>query len=87
LQLPPRRRSFEVVDEEERELPDTLLDRAAEAREGAMSARCAWCGRYRVGERWLAVGELPAAAKAKAPVSHGICPDCVAALRDAGKSA
>lgn len=72
--------------EEERELPDALLHRAAELREGALSARCAWCGRYRVGDSWLPAGEIPEAA-AGARVSHGICPDCVAALRDAGKSA
>jgi hypothetical protein len=74
------------VSDEERELTDALLQRATELREGAMSARCAWCGRYRVGELWLPAHAMPAAATA-APVSHGICPDCVAALRDAGKSA
>lgn len=72
--------------DEERELPDTLLQRAAELREGEMSARCAWCGRYRVGERWLSPDDLPDVAAAT-PVSHGICPDCIAALRDTGKSA
>jgi hypothetical protein len=75
-----------VGDGAERELPDALLGRAAELREGAMSARCAWCGRYRVGERWLPAGEQPEEAAAE-PVSHGICPDCVATLRRTGKSA
>jgi hypothetical protein len=86
LKSPLRRRSVEAVGAEDRELPDALLERAAERREDAMSARCAWCGRYRVGERWLPAGELPEGVVA-ASVSHGICPDCVAALRDAGKSA
>jgi hypothetical protein len=48
-----------------------------------MTARCAWCGRFRLGEQWFPLGEP---GEATAPVSHGICPDCVAALRDAGKS-
>lgn len=52
-----------------------------------MSARCAWCGRYRVGESWLPTGAVPEEATAGERVSHGICPDCVEALRDAGKSA
>lgn len=52
-----------------------------------MSARCAWCGRYRVGESWLPAGDVPQETKAAARISHGICPDCVGALRDAGKSA
>jgi hypothetical protein len=76
-----------VSGEEERGLPDALLHRAAELREGAMSARCAWCGRYRVGESWLPTGAVPEEATAGERVSHGICPDCVEALRDAGKSA
>jgi hypothetical protein len=79
-------RSVAGMTEEERELTDALLERTADLREGAMSARCAWCGRYRVGELWLPARELSAVTTA-APVSHGICPDCVAALRDAGKSA
>ena len=70
-----------MTDDEERELADALLDRAAEAG-AAMPSRCAWCGRYRVGDEWLTV-ERPAAG---ARVSHGICPDCVEALRNTGQS-
>jgi len=85
LQLPPRRRSFEVVDEEERELPDVLLHRAAEAREGAMSARCAWCGRYRAGGRWFRL-EHASSVIDEERLSHGICPACSAELRRQGMS-
>ena len=53
--------------------------------ETGLAARCAWCGRYRVGDRWLPLGEVPE--HTGADVSHGICPDCVAALRNTGKSA
>jgi hypothetical protein len=73
------------MSDEERELPDALLRRAGELRETGLAARCAWCGRYRVGDRWLPLGEVPE--HTGADVSHGICPDCVAALRNTGKSA
>jgi hypothetical protein len=50
-----------------------------------MAARCAWCGRYRVGEEWVPVGPVPAFSEA-AHVTHGICDECIAALRDSGMS-
>jgi hypothetical protein len=74
-----------VDDAEGRELDDALLGRAAEVHGAEMSARCAWCGRFRLGEHWFPLGE-PGEAAPTVPVSHGICPDCVEALREAGKS-
>lgn len=52
--------------------------------ESSLVTRCAWCARYLLGERWLAVPRslLPEGVGA----SHGICPDCVDELRRAGKS-
>jgi hypothetical protein len=59
-------------------------DVMAHLQRGHLGARCAWCGRYRVGDRWVRVArELD---ESSARVTHGICPDCVAALRDAGRS-
>jgi hypothetical protein len=53
--------------------------------EGAFASRCAWCSRYRVGDRWLEAG------RRRPPIppsrtTHTICEDCVAALREAGLS-
>ncbi|HKU56919.1 MAG TPA: hypothetical protein VJP41_07850 [Gaiellaceae bacterium] len=49
-----------------------------------MRARCAWCGRYRIGEGWMLLDELPSFA-AVVDVTHGICEDCVP-LRASGMS-
>jgi hypothetical protein len=46
--------------------------------------RCAWCGRYRVGDRWLVVEPKPQDLENK--TSHGICEDCEANLRRVGMS-
>lgn len=54
-------------------------------RESRMTARCAWCGRYRIGEGWMLLDELPSFA-AVVDVTHGICEDCIAALRASGMS-
>jgi hypothetical protein len=54
-------------------------------REQGLTSRCAWCGRYQVGDRWLPATRIPAFAL-RARVSDGICPDCVDTLRDSGKS-
>lgn len=48
------------------------------------TTRCAWCGRYRVGDRWVAVKDVPSIKESS--TTHGICEDCMAALRDAGLS-
>ena len=47
--------------------------------------RCAWCGRYHIGERWLTVAG-PASPLRWGRLTHGICPDCVDNLRRSGKS-
>jgi len=66
-----------------------LLARAGQAIEsasdGGLTTRCAWCGRYRIDERWLVVERVPAFAERRG-VSHGICDDCIAALKGAGLS-
>jgi hypothetical protein len=48
----------------------------------SLIARCAWCGRYRLGGGWVRL-ERPMRGIG---ATHGICPDCVAALKDAGLS-
>lgn len=53
-------------------------------REGALMSRCAWCGRYRIAERWVVVG--PGGMIELTQTTHGICEDCVAVLREAGLS-
>lgn len=58
---------------------------SADRRESRMTARCAWCGRFRIGERWLVVESMPVFAD-HAQITHGICEDCVEALRSAGMS-
>jgi hypothetical protein len=49
-----------------------------------LTTRCAWCGRYRIDDRWLVVERVPVFAERRA--SHGICDDCIAALKGAGLS-
>jgi hypothetical protein len=50
-----------------------------------MTARCAWCGRYRAGEHWVLFEQLPSFAE-YAEVTHGICEACTDALRASGMS-
>lgn len=57
---------------------------STELREAGMTSRCAWCGRHRIGERWVLLGPSPLITENR--TSHGICEDCVAALRAAGLS-
>lgn len=59
---------------------------SAALRESGFTTRCAWCGRYRVGDRWVVVVDAPEFLELAA-VSHGICDDCVGELRTAGLSA
>jgi hypothetical protein len=44
--------------------------------------RCAWCGRYLTPDGWVA--DIDVAEDEF--VTHGICPDCLDALREAGES-
>jgi hypothetical protein len=57
------------------------VDPAGEGKE--LQRRCAWCGRFHVRDRWLAATDasLPAALLDRIEAfTHGICPDCFAAL-------
>ena len=49
-------------------------------------SRCAWCGRYAVGERFLPRDETPrfVSLTPSSRITHGICPDCNVAMADNG---
>lgn len=64
---------------------EVLAHIAEQLREYGVTTRCAWCGRYRVDDRWVKLGQAPPFIR-KADLSHGICPECTAALRDQGLS-
>jgi hypothetical protein len=53
-------------------------------RTGAYTQRCAWCGRYRIDERWMLVGRPRHIHESR--TRHGICDDCLVALREVGQS-
>ena len=53
--------------------------------DGAFISRCAWCGRYRIGDDWMTVSRSRVIHQSR--TTHGICEDCMAALRGAGHSA
>lgn len=74
------RRSGEVVAESE-----LLRDLSEAVASGRLTARCAWCGRYELGGRWV-VAEHRVFAGGGIGASHGICPDCLRALRESGLS-
>jgi hypothetical protein len=62
-----------------------VLARVSVVRSGTgLITRCAWCGRYGVGDRWFVVDPKPQGLENK--TTHGICDDCVAVLREAGMS-
>lgn len=50
--------------------------------------RCAWCGRFTLGEGWVAEAELPGFVPKRAVemATHTICPECEAQLVREGKS-
>jgi hypothetical protein len=56
----------------------------SDLRETGVTSRCAWCGRYRAGERWVVVERAPTPLAMS--TSHSICEDCVTALRRTGMS-
>lgn len=73
-----RARKFRRDDQRVRELAGIL--RRAEAGEVSIR-RCAWCGRFEVGDEWLhleAIGEgqLTIAFALLERATHGICPEC-----------
>ncbi len=66
-----------------------LVDVSEAIRDEILTGRCAWCGRYRLGDVWLERGALPRFATSsvgRIGLSHTICPDCVDELRRTGKS-
>ena len=62
---------------------EVVMAVSPEARGTVLTSRCAWCGRYRIAERWVVIeghvsGEIG--------TTHGICEDCVKSLRETGLS-
>lgn len=54
--------------------------------------RCAWCGRFKIGDEWLHLdavggGEQSITASLVAAASHGICPRCFDKERAAAAAA
>jgi hypothetical protein len=64
---------------------EVVVGVSAALRQSGMTARCAWCGRYRAGEHWVLFEQLPSFAE-YAEVTHGICEACTDALRASGMS-
>ena len=64
---------------------EVLLDISIALREGRLTSRCAWCGRYRVAERWHVVAEMPEVVM-YAGTTHTICEECVETLQKTGLS-
>ncbi|HEY7197955.1 MAG TPA: hypothetical protein VH306_12280 [Gaiellaceae bacterium] len=50
--------------------------------------RCAWCSDYEVGDEWLEESVVHAFVRpgGASTLTHGICPSCVAELRELGLS-
>ena len=63
---------------------EVLAHVSEELRETGMTSRCAWCGRYRIGDRWLVVRDSVLIDRSR--TTHGICEDCVDTLRGTGLS-
>jgi hypothetical protein len=49
---------------------------SAAIRSRGLTARCAWCGRYRVGDEWLGADDVPAFPPSTGVTTHSICPGC-----------
>ena len=64
---------------------EVLAHISEDLRVTGLTSRCAWCGRYRIGERWRVIEESPLILPNR--TTHGICDDCIEALREAGMSA
>lgn len=79
------RRAEEALAAAERIRGESSVVPRAEVRESGLVTRCAWCGRFRDGGRWVVVDPVQAPVE-QAEITHGICSDCVEALRAAGMS-
>lgn len=73
-----RQRARHVIDEAR------ALSCVCALRTGALVGRCAWCERYRIGGDWLTVTR--SRMLEAVDVTHGICEDCISALRERGQS-
>ena len=77
-------RAQEVVDAAAKIVARSEVLASVSTGEGLLRSRCAWCGRYRIGNTWVKVERN--AMLEMAETTHGICEDCVTALREAGLS-
>jgi hypothetical protein len=66
---------------------EMLVDVAAATRGETFAVRCAWCGRYRLGEQWVAPDDYPAFRRRESELTHTICSRCHDELHAAGLSA
>jgi hypothetical protein len=80
------RRAREAVDTAAETVAHSLVltTVATDIREGGMTRRCAWCGRYLIGDQWVTVADSLFVERTR--TSHSICDDCVASLREDGLS-
>ena len=60
----------------------------SEAAPHLLLTRCAWCARYDAGDTWLDASAVQTFLRSHEaePVSHGICPECLADLQQRGLS-
>lgn len=81
-----RQRALETCQVSEEIVADSLaiVEVSKGLRDGAFTSRCAWCGRYRIGDRWVTVGRPEVVLESR--TTHSVCDDCTTALRDAGQS-
>jgi hypothetical protein len=75
-----RAASAHAASQQIRDLAAVL--RAAQAGR-TLLRRCAWCGRFQIGDEWLHLeaighGQQQITASLRAKATHGICPDCFA---------
>lgn len=65
-----------------------LLVQTSDAlRRDAAATRCAWCGRFHVGEHWLGIDEVPGFPPRDVDSTHTICPHCWDELHASSRSA
>jgi hypothetical protein len=81
------RRAEEAVEaaERTRTRSEVVVAISVSPRGTDMTARCAWCGRYRFDDEWGVLEQMRPTPEL-AGVTHGICEDCFADLRARGMS-